>query len=154
MKIKNKRGQAFLITTVILIMILIAFITIANYSKKTNFSTFPFSAEEIQIESEKVMDYSLLNNDPYVIEEFTKNVSNYLDKDTKIYFITGETPNFEFYTYENNNKQILNSNMAITDKITITIEGVDYYFEIPKGKAFYFIMIKENKGEKYVYTNA
>ena len=149
----NKRGQAFLISTVILIGVLITFITISNYSKKTNFSTFYYTADDIQTESEKVIDYSLVNDDPLVIDKFTKNVSKYVDDDTKIYFITGEDTNIEAYTYDINGKLMLNAEI-INEKIVLKIDNTNYSFDLTEGKHFYFIMIKKFKGDKYVYTNA
>src|SRR3989344_9380653 len=87
---KSKRSQAFLITAVIFIAIVSAFITIHNFSKKTEFSTFPYLAEEIQIESEKVMDYDLINSENK-IETFTDDVSDYVKKENiDVYFIMGE----------------------------------------------------------------
>ena len=77
----KKRGQAFLITAVIFITIVSALITIHNYSKKTTFSTFPYIAEEIQIESEKVMDYALIKDNWDKIDDFTKNVSDYVKQE-------------------------------------------------------------------------
>ena len=146
-----KRSQAFLITAIIFIAIISTFITIKNYSKKTEFSTFSYVAEEIQIESEKVMDYSLINRDD-VIEDFTKKVSVYVDKDTKIYFITDAS----CYNYINNIKTTITCNMN-QNSITATIDGTNYdFFKYSQGKYFYFIMIKEKEvgGEKHVYTNA
>ena len=45
MKKRNKKAQAFLIASVIIITILIAFITIANYSRKTTVYDFPLIAD-------------------------------------------------------------------------------------------------------------
>lgn len=154
MKKRNKRSQAFLISTVIIIMILTAFITISNYSRKTGFSTFPFIAEEIQIESEKVMDYALINNDDASIDSFTKEVSNFADKDTKIYFIIGEYPKIECYSYEADVKKPCQNYEASADPIKLTADGIAYEFPLTKGKHFYFLMIKESGGERYVFTNA
>ncbi len=158
----KKRGQAFLITAVIFIAIVSTLITIHNYSKKTTFSTFPYVAEEIQIESEKIMDYVLVSEDD-VIDDFTKDVSNYAKKEgIDIYFITGKYPSIEFYNYVENNKNPLNVNIDNSNKlITATIgqspnqENYEFTF-YPEGKHFYFIMSKEKEvgGEKYVYTNA
>ena len=142
----KKRGQAFLITAVIFIAIVSALITIHNFSKKTEFSTFPYIAEEIQIESEKVMDYDLINSENK-IGDFTDDVSNYTKKENiEIYFITGDSGSLICSKCD----ELTESNNLISAKI-----GDDIY-EFPKtqGKHFYFIMIKEINGEKYVYTNA
>ena len=155
---KSKRSQAFLITAVIFIAIVSAFITIHNFSKKTTFSTFPYIAEEIQIESEKVMDYALIKSDENSINDFTDDVSNYVKKENiDIYFITGEDPDMKCYYYDNAGKKDLSSDNCKTtnSEISATIKDTTYQFtEYPSGKHFYFIMIKEDRGEKYVYTNA
>ncbi len=151
----KKRGQAFLITAVIFIAIISAFITIHNFSKKTTFSTFSYIAEEIQIESEKVMDYVLVSGKD-VTDDFTQKVSDYAKKeDIDIYFITDNS----CYNYLDEIKIPLNSNNCQTtnDLITATIDGTNYNFpKYSEGKHFYFVMIKEkeDRGEKYVYTDA
>lgn len=144
-----KKGQAFLITAVIFIAIISTFITIKNYSKKTEFSTFPYIAEEIQIESEKVMDYSLIKDNYNSISTFTEDVSSYTEKEgIDIYFIEDSSGSL---ICSNCNNLATNGN-----EITATISGTEYFFPKTEGKHFYFIMIKEKEveGEKYVYTNA
>ncbi len=148
----KKRGQAFLISTVVIIMILIAFVTIANYSKKTRFSTFSYVAEEIQIESEKVMDYALITGDYSEVDKFTKNISNYVDEDTRIYFITGDP--LVCYSYIGESKTPCQEYDVSTNPINVTINNTVYEFPLTQGKHFYYVMIKEFRGEKYVYTNA
>src|SRR3989338_8985368 len=146
--LSRKRSQAFLITAVIFIAIVSALITIHNFSKKTEFSTFPYIAEEIQIESEKVMDYALIKSDENSINDFTANISEYVKKENiDIYFITDESGSLicsKCDTLDTSN-----------NPINATIKENSYYFtKYPSGKHFYFIMIKEKGGEKYVYTNA
>ena len=145
---KSKRSQAFLITAVIFIAIVSTLITIKNYSKKTEFSTFPYMAEEIQIESEKVMDYSLIKDDYNKVDDFTQNVSDYVKKeDIDIYFIEDSSGSLKC---DNCDNLVINGN-----KITATIDDATHEFPLySKGKHFYFIMIKEERGEKYIYTNA
>ena len=144
----QSRSQAFLITAVIFIAIVSALITIHNYSKKTEFSTFPYIAEEIQIESEKVMDYALIKSDDASVDKFTKNVSDYVKKeDIDIYFIEDSSGSLscskcDSFDFSNN-------------PINATINKNSYYFtKYPEGKHFYFIMVKEKGGERYAYTNA
>lgn len=148
----KRGGQAFLITAVIFIAIVSALITIHNYSKKTEFSTFPYIAEEIQIESEKVMDYALVNNDYSKINGFTQDISDYTKKENiDVYFITGDLNNLNFKKPDKDTTGTMSSSGS---EIKITIKGADYFFPKTQGKHFYFIMIKEMGGEKYVYTNA
>lgn len=133
-------------------MVLAAFVTIANFSKKTTFSTFPFVAEEIQIESEKFMDYSLMNDYDYM-GDFTKDLSEYVDEDTTIYFIE-DSSSWACYSYVDGIPENCNFFDA-TGPIIATLDGTDYTFDdLSPAKHFYFIMIKEIGGERYVYTNA
>ena len=141
----KKKGQAFLITAVILITVLVAFFTIVNYSKKTEFSKLEYISEQIQIESEKVMDYDLINPGTEIIDDFTGNISNNLDEDTEIYFITGESG---LLICENS------CDVSQGTDIIVTIENSTYKFPLfAEGKHFYYVMINEYGGEKYVYTN-
>lgn len=141
-----KRGQAFIITAVIFIAIVSTLIATHNFSKKTEFSTFPFIAEEIKIESEKVMDYALVNSEWNKIDIFKEEASNYAEKEgIKIYFIEDALGNL----------RCSNCNSLDENGITATIGETEYSFpKYNSGKHFYFIMIKEKGDEKYVYTNA
>ena len=150
----KKRGQAFLITAVIFIAIISAFITIHNFSKKTTFTTFYYVADEIQIESEKVMDYSLINNDYSKVDDFTQDISDYVKKeDIDVYFIEDSSGSLSCYSHNINAKTCdLTTN---GNEITATIDGTNYILsKYPEGKHFYFIMSKEKGDERYVYTNA
>ena len=97
------------------------------------------------------MDYVLISEND-VVDDFTKNVSDYLDEDTRIYFITNTSDNGEIEFYNSTNS--LNDLYFNTNEIIATVENTNYTFPLTKGKHFYFIMIKEFKDEKYVYTNA
>lgn len=143
----------------ILIMILAAFITMSNYSKKRNLFALPYLAEEIQIESEKVMDYNLITGNDK-LENFTEEISKYAGEDTKIYFITGQDSDIKFYYYEDDAKVSLTpiiekENKKITATIYLEDDGTpnNYEFPLTKGENFYFIIVNEYKGEKYVYAN-
>lgn len=135
-------------------MVLAAFVTIANFSKKTTFSTFPFVAEEIQIESEKFMDYSLMN-DYDNMGDFTEKLSEYVDEDTRIYFIEDSSGTFDCYNWSEGSKDSLDLCEDNGGLVTTVVDQTTYTFDdFSPAKHFYFIMIKEIGGERYVYTNA
>src|SRR3989338_2712682 len=79
---------------------------------------------------------------------FIAKTSDYVKKDgINIYFITEESGSLRCSKCD-----ALDTS---TNPINATIKENSYYFtKYPKGKHFYFIMIKEKGGEKYVYTNA
>ena len=164
----DKKGQAFLITAVIILMLLVSFITITNYSKKRSFSTIEMLGEEIQLESEELMDYNLVtltDKTPDYIEAISKR----LDGDTNVYFIVGPRDNLKFYKQNHppidcdfNLVNQVECEHNDNDQIDVQIEMLSpaeiLNFEFPlhrpdQGEHFYFIIIQNKNGERYIYTN-
>ena len=56
---KNKRGQFFLIATIIIVVIVVSLSVVFNYSTKSVSNSADELAKTLSIESEKVMDYAL-----------------------------------------------------------------------------------------------
>lgn len=151
--LRNKKAQAFLVSAVMIIVVLAALIAVSNFSKRKSFSNFPLIAEQLQIESEKVMDYALENNKWQDVSKFTQDFSAYAGSNIKIYFIEN-TPGPKCYYWENSVKFSC-ANAFDSNSLTLNIDGVDYDFqEYSEGKHFYFVMISEEGGEKYIYANS
>lgn len=145
-----KRGQFYLIAALVIASILVGFVTLSNYSDRRTFVRVDNLKEELEIESGRVLDYGILNND-YQIENFTKNFSDYAGEDVDIYYIVGNETSLSAYKH-NSSGQTLTT--AINNgKVKVTIEGDDYEFNINPGENFYFIIIQKIGGEKYIATN-
>lgn len=162
---KNKRGQAFLVGAILLVGILIGLVATNNYLQTSGFSTLNYEGERINIESKKVMDYALLNKgqneklNSTAINKFTKEVTNSTGPNTDTYFIenssySGNSGPIDCYKWNKTRKKEYCKTQIKNQKIISTITGTNYTFPKTQGKHFYFIMIKEDESEKYVYKNS
>ena len=179
----KKKGQAFLITAVIILMLLVAFITITNYSKKSSFSTVQALGEEIQIESEFIMDNELINRPLSVADPFTTfrtQLSNRLDSNTIIYVIQGggyspgDLDCYKITKVNPNSQSCTNVNTqnyptqeeanlywygTLPSSLELYVnEGDELLYKFPdwsgEGETiFYFVIIQTKGEERHVYTN-
>ena len=183
-----KKGQFYLIAAVIIIVIIIGFVTIKNYSKETATHTTIYGLEKgLEIESAKVLDYGIYNNNEInmtnLLETFTKAYAEYAELD-RLYFIFGNSENITVAGYheleegeiliniEGTEDNLYSDKLDITKKkykrwdfsakskeiteikrVIITIDGIEYKFDLKPGENFYFIVMMYLKGEKYVVTN-
>mgnify|MGYP001318495274 CR=1 FL=1 len=169
-----KRGQFYLLATIILIIIIAGFAGIVNFSQKKTNINFSYIKDEIEIESEKVLDYALNNNKTIsdILTNFTKIYSTYSDADN-LYFLFGNKDSMTFAGYKKldsgsvfiniqnaSQEIILNKNVYFSQSfsepktnMTITIEQAEYLFTLSPGENFYFIVSKEIESEKHVFTN-
>ncbi len=150
-KKRDKAGQYYLIVTIILVGLVIGFAVIMNSSSKNDPVKIRETAKELKIESEKVLDYDLVNSENK-FEEFSRDYSAYIEGN-EIYFILVEENDFEAYKYEGANKIDLTNSLEVGENIVFNLEGVDYEFEKEEGKNLYFIITQEAGGEKYVFSN-
>ncbi|MFB6246725.1 MAG: hypothetical protein ABEI74_04000 [Candidatus Pacearchaeota archaeon] len=163
----EKKAQAFLIGAVLLIGILVGLVTVSNYAETSGFSTLESKGEKIDIESEKVMDYALINKKPSeklnstAIKNFTLETTKSLGPKTKIYFIenssysgnSGPIDCYNWNTSKNPAKKEYCQTYIKNQKIISTIERSNQTFPKTQGKHFYFVMIKESQGERHIYKN-
>jgi hypothetical protein len=150
---KNKKGQFYLIASVIIIVIIVGMASITNYSSNSQSSNVEKYGKELEIESSHVLDYDSVNNQDS-IENFTKSFSEYIGNKINATYISGTEGNIHAYTYINGNKLNMDSNLSTgSGEIIYNYGNSEYRFNLNKGKNFYFILNQEIKGERYVYTN-
>lgn len=170
----DKEGQFYLLTTVLIITMIGGFILISNYSQKRSDIGFDYLGEELNIESEKVIDYGINNNKniKVLLENFTKTYSSYSDAEN-LYFIFGNRESIVVSGYKKLSsgtitidagdgsqelilsKGIYNSIELINsqENIKVTVNEIKYDFSLKSGENFYFIISKELEGEIYIITN-
>ncbi|MEK6945839.1 MAG: hypothetical protein AABW63_03525 [Nanoarchaeota archaeon] len=163
----NKRGQFYLIAAIVIISLIIGFFLISNSSKKKEQVRVYELSDQLKIEGQKVVDYSIANNDKK-IKEFTKNFSDYAGKDIDIVYITGNYTvgavttfinNLEVFRYnttemqENVNYSIISNYQTGGGNLTLPLNGIDYNFLVYPSENFYFVMTQTLNGEKYVARN-
>ena len=152
MEKRNKKGQFYLVATIIIVGIVIGLAVIFNYSTKTNSYEVEEIAKELNIESQKVMDYDIAQS-TNKLENFAGNYSSYVGEDKDIYFIiVGEVGNGEAYKFTDGEKVDFSEDLNVTGEEIQFGLNETYTFKREKGKNFYFIIIYNKGGEIYVYT--
>ena len=167
----DKRGQFYLLATIIIIGLIFSFAAVINYSQEKTVKNFDYLEYELNIESENVMDNALFNNKDIkeTLINFTKIYSNYSEADN-LYFIFGNIQNITIAGYQklNNGKIFVNvgsGNQELglskdvynskdffnsQEDIQVTVNNVVYDFSLSPEENFYFILSKEINGELHV----
>ena len=176
-----KRGQFYLLATLIIIIFIIGFVAISNYSKKKSYTKIYDLGEELEIESAQVTDYGTYNkkNLKKLLEDFTEIYSEYAGEGRDLYFVFGDEHNLIItaykdlqegeifvetekdstsstgYTISVYEKEFTTKNFPISgkDNVRIKIKDINYNFRLDKNQYFYFVISEEIKGEKHITTN-
>ena len=169
----NKRGQFYFVSALVIILIIISFIVLNNYTNKSKNTELKDLQEELNLEIKRTLEYSanfeLTDNETQTV--FTNFSSNYILK-------IGSNKNVVFMFGKENGNLVLKGN-RIEDSENITIEtgnsttnvnegafeetistsGSDvtltsgdneYVFDLLEGQNFYYFITKEYKGEKQI----
>ncbi|MEK6757629.1 MAG: hypothetical protein AABX88_00735 [Nanoarchaeota archaeon] len=152
----EKKGQFYLIAAIVIIAVLFGFVSNTNFSKKRIPLRIENLGEELDIESQKVLDYAIYNgaNKDIVMNDFTKKFSGYSGKDTEIYYIIANNTYEEVYSFGDSGTKINQQKERGSNEINVTVNGTKYNFELNSGENFYFIMVKSIGGEQQIITNA
>ena len=149
---RGKKGQFYLIATIIIIAVIIGFATISNYAQRQDYVKIYDLGEELNIESENVLDYGAATGNSK-LSQFGKDYSEYAGEDIEIYFITGDESGMEAHKYVNGEETLLDAPEVKEDEIIFKLNENEYVFELKPGENFYFIILQEADNEKYVITN-
>lgn len=149
----DKRAQFYLVATIIIVGLLVGLSVVFNYSTKASSYGIEKITKELNIEGEKVLDYDSAHS-TNEFESFSRDYSAYIGEDKDIYFIIVDEDASveEAYKYSEGEKVSLNSYLVVDGSIRFTLDGKVYNFELKEGKNFYFIIIYDKGGERYVYT--
>jgi len=155
----NKRGQFYLLTSMIIIVLVFGIVLVTNYSKTNSNSKVDDLSEQLKVESSSVLDYGA-THDNYRWMEFTKNFSDYSGGDVEIIYIIGNASNsiidkIDVFKYnELGLKEDLSASVSSSgNQSFINLGFGTYTFIFREGENFYFIMSQNINGEKYVATN-
>lgn len=151
MKKREKKGQIYLIATIIIVGLVISLVVVLNYSNRANFSNAEEVAKELSIEGEKVLDYGLVTSDDR-FEDFSRDYSAYVGEGKDIYYILVDGGVREAYKYSEGVKVDLSGNLNVGNDIEFVLDGKIYTFKLEEGVNFHFIIVHDVGGERYVYT--
>tara|TARA_Y100000296_G_scaffold87271_1_gene131684 strand:- start:952 stop:1479 length:528 start_codon:yes stop_codon:yes gene_type:complete len=171
----DKKGQFYLLMTIIIVGLIFSFAAVINFSQKKSSVNFDYLKDELIIESENVMDDVLFNNKNMneSLIDFSKTYSTYSEADNLYYifgnrelvtvagylklsdgkiFVDAGSGNQELSFSKNvyNSRDFINPDR----NIKVTVNNVVYDFSLSLGENFYFILSKEVKEDVYIVTNA
>jgi hypothetical protein len=168
----KKRGQFYLIATIVIVTVIIGFVTISNYSR-TSFINIYDMGKELEIEGGKILDYGIYNdlNITILLESFMEDYSKYRGVN-ELYFVSGDINEIAITGYQKSNEEPIIVNVGgedsqitfspqvilsetfspLENNITLTVNNENYKFEIRTGENFYFIIIKTIEREEHIYV--
>ena len=177
MRRDDKRGQFYLIAAIIIVISMIGFFSVLNYSKRTSFVNLYDLGEELRIESGEVLDYGFYNEFSeteikLLLENFTESYAIYAGEGKNLYFIFGDEETIVVAGYQETTGNIVvnlggasESDMhtfeiegqtydAVTyypqgREVKVLIDGIIYPIDLKSGDYFYFVISQEFEGEKY-----
>lgn len=168
---KNKRGQFYIIASLVIVFLLVGLTSITNYATLDRFDSLSHLRDEIKIEGQNVLDYGIyteLGNDDF--EELIENFASIYEGKGNIYFIFGdkqrvkefsysEIKNFKFYAKDNEDWEEFEDSIYTVEgedeisQIKIEIETNEVVFDIEEGKNLHFLIFSERDGGIEILTN-
>jgi hypothetical protein len=171
---RGKKGQFYLVSAIIIIVILLGVATISNYTKKKENVRLYDLKDELGIEGGEVIEYGVYNN-KNELEDFTRKYSDYAGAGKSLIFVYGDENELHGATYT----EISSGEIAINigsdssstipqtqgsyetqsitsagNQITVTLpNGNQQTFNLKEGQNFFFIISQEVEGETYVATS-
>ncbi len=178
--VMNKRGQAFLMAAIIIAGLVLGASKIANTAKAGNDGdAFYDLTKEVKFEADWVLDRGVIapgdfggTFDQNDVKDFLSKYNDYISSE-EVLFIWGDANGANYYAIRYYNAPInavslstggptaINQQIDLTtatsaqiigstSDITVTIRGIDYTFNLSPGQKFYFVLIKDENGEKFV----
>jgi len=167
----DKSGQFYLITAIILAAVIIGISTVSNYSKKEKSFEANDLKEELQIESENVIDYGIYNELTQVemyrlLNDFTQAYIDSESNDKDLYFVFGDEDNMTLKGFQESAQPVILNSVIMTTSSGEFVGGIDpfgedlnilisddiYDFNLESGENFYFIVSQKIGDDEYVIT--
>jgi len=157
----KKRGQFYLIATIVFVAMIIGFVTISSPTENNKTKKLENIKEEFETEGLHILDFVVYNGyDDDRIDErwdiFTQSYVDNVQENIKIILITGKQENLKAKIFEKDNEITMLNIEDSNNKVKVTYLGkneYDYEFPITKGENFHFVIIKEENNEIYAITN-
>jgi len=150
----EKKGQIYLIATFVVISAIVGLAIVGNNIQKEKGNEVVYELrDELEIESEYVLDYISINNEDMEteIEQFAEDFSKSSEQN-EFYFVFGEGGELSSYKYTDGEKESFSHTVA-DGKIKVNVEGTEYSFDLSTGKNFYFVISNKDGDEKNIATN-
>ncbi|MFH1787514.1 MAG: hypothetical protein ABH811_01875 [archaeon] len=156
----KKRGQFYLIGALVIIIVIIGFASITNYSKTKSYTKTYDLTEELKIESANVLDYGTyneigINQMKNLLKEAVKSYSSTHDDLDELYFVFGNSETIVFMGYQQLVEELnleINTNLdGESSSLILTKKKVEFYDETGPGieQVFVEVFYDAEKSSKY-----
>jgi hypothetical protein len=170
----KKRGQMILIAALITVGAIFSMTAIINQARANEENkAFYDLSREVDFEGKRVLDYGVYKSDNTnsLIKSFISNYSNYIRQE-KVLFIIGNSSglNGTYFTEDKIGSVGIGAGGGAQDipiqyltgkeanvtrdgkNIKVNIDDIVYPFSLEPGENFFFIIIKDDKGDQLVST--
>ncbi len=153
-KVSGKKGQFYLLIAVIIIGLAAGILISGNYSNKQETEGVEDITKQLDKESEKVLELGA-NTGVYPWNSFTKNFSDYAGQNVEIaYLIINSSFEAAFFYNASGKQQITAPDFYnVGNDYYLNWKNSNYIFKKRMGENFYYVVLKEINGERYVATN-
>ena len=169
---KNKRGQFYLVTVVLLIGLFVGVLMLQNNYKKEKNVTLEDLNKEISLEKNKLLDHVAYNNlDPSstnaVFNQFSNEYSNKIGNTKNILFLFGNSTNIKIigkiqedniFSYNNGtnttglNAGDISVDLTSLSNISILIDDYQYPFSFSTTQNIYYIIRHDYNNEVHIIS--
>jgi hypothetical protein len=175
----KKRGQFYLAAAMIIIVVIVGFVGVSNFLRKTEPVRIYYLKDELGIESNQVLDHGVYNefNSTQMnnlLRDFTQNYSGYVESGFSLYFVFGNKEQLTVAGYRDlvtgeisvehggeistlqitqgiYNATTYEPEANATD-IEVIVEDKKYQFELKEGENFYFVIYQKLEGGTFIET--
>ena len=155
MKTKQKRGQFFLIASLIIITIIFSFgvVYISAKTPSSESESANYLARSIKYESIQIINQAYYNNATANITANVLNITYYYSISYPEYNITLIHGNVATQFKEGIASDLIYPQAIFTsENITLDLNNIKYTFNVTKGYNVFVLVNKEGENEKYIAT--
>ena len=175
-----ERGQFFLMAAIVFVGALLGLTVVVNYVQKSGENErFYDLGKEIGFEARQVSDYGTYNDyegegqgTDDLIRRLIEDYAPYIERD-RVVFVYGNSEELHAYTLTQDGvgcigidtgglvtcegvaRTQVNEVPAISqtgDLVRVSIDGIDYNFNLENGQNFYFVLVREENEDRFVTT--
>ena len=170
---KNKRGQFYLLAAIIIIGIILGVTTIPVLENQEEIVKVYDLAEELDIESGKVIEYNIIKNTDKT-ENFIDKFGKYAGDERELYFIYGNEENITEIVFSQEERGEISTKLGGkpfsirtigrgkttrkldpqgSEEVEVKIGDEKHEFELKEGENFFFVISEEVEGSKHTASS-
>jgi len=166
----NKRGQFYLLAAIIIITVIVGIATVSNVVTKKEEVRLYDLKDELNIESGEVLEHGTFYGEER-IDEFVGDYKEYVGDDKDLLFVYGDSNELKVTSYRLETtgeisigiggsesgietydifSESLTINPGGEEQVIVTLNNINYDFELKPGQNFFFVISQELEGEQHI----